>query len=274
MKSKSVTRLVESGLLLALATVLSIVKLVDLPYGGSITAASMLPIVLIAYRHGVRGGLVAATAYSLIQLLLGMNTLSYVTTPLSIAAVILLDYVVAFAVFGLGGIFRKGRPQGSALVLGILTTGALRYVCHVISGCTVWAGLSIPTSAAFIYSLAYNATYMIPEIIILALGAVYISRVLSFENERITRSPAQKTASPAVLTLSVISKTALLATAVWAIVLIAPGIQNADSGELFLAGLAAVSWKTVGLVSLCGSWIFLLLELIASRIRIRQLENK
>ena len=261
MKSKSVTRLVESGLLLALATVLSMVKLVDLPYGGSITAASMLPIVLIAYRHGVRGGLVAATAYSLIQLLLGMNTLSYVTTPLSVAAVILLDYVVAFAVFGLGGIFRKGRPQGSALVLGILTTGALRYVCHVISGCTVWAGLSIPTSAALVYSLAYNATYMIPDVAVAAVAAWYLSRAVDLSGER----PARVADTARSSAWSLVSAGAVAATAIADIALVFRHLQDGETGDFIITGLANVNWVAFAIVTAVGAVVAVVFAMIGKK---------
>ncbi len=174
---KRALRLTESAIMLAFATILSMVKLVDLPYGGSITAFSMLPILLIAYRYGTGWGLFTAFAHSLLQLLLGMNALSYATSAGAAVAIILLDYVVAFLVLGLGGIFRgKLRSQGAALAAGAILTGALRYICHVISGCTVWAGLSIPDSHALLYSLAYNATYMVPEILITVVGAVYLRR--------------------------------------------------------------------------------------------------
>ena len=92
-------KLVESALLVAIATVLSMVKLVELPYGGSITLASMLPIVLIAYRSGILWGLGSGFVYGVIQQLLGLKNLSYFTTWQSILAIILLDYLVAFAAY-------------------------------------------------------------------------------------------------------------------------------------------------------------------------------
>ncbi|MBQ8911953.1 MAG: energy-coupled thiamine transporter ThiT, partial [Clostridia bacterium] len=57
----------------------------------------------------------------------------------------------------------------------------MRYICHVISGCTVWAGMSIPTGGAFVYSLIYNATYMLPETIILILVSYYLGTSLDFD---------------------------------------------------------------------------------------------
>ena len=67
--------LVECAVMVALATVLSLIKLYELPYGGSVTAASMLPILIIAYRHGTGVGLGTALVYGVIQQLLGINTL-------------------------------------------------------------------------------------------------------------------------------------------------------------------------------------------------------
>ena len=113
--------LVESAIMIALATVLSVFKLAELPYGGSITLASMLPIAVLAYRHGTLRGLGAGLVYGVIQQLLGLKNLSYFTTPQSIVAIILLDYAVAFAVIGLAGIFRRlVRRQSAAMLLGTL----------------------------------------------------------------------------------------------------------------------------------------------------------
>lgn len=106
--------LVECAIMIALATVLSMVKLAELPYGGSITIASMLPIAIIAYRRGMGWGLGSAFVYAVIQQLLGLNSLSYVTTWQSVVAVILLDYIVAFTVVGFAGIFRNAiKKSGS-----------------------------------------------------------------------------------------------------------------------------------------------------------------
>ena len=102
------TVLTECSIMIALSTVLSVVKLFEMPYGGSITLASMMPIVILSYRHGTRVGLAAALVESVIQLFLGLNTFSYFTTWQSLVALALLDYLVAFLLFGLSGIF-KGK---------------------------------------------------------------------------------------------------------------------------------------------------------------------
>ena len=152
MNSKAKTSLLtltECSLMIALATVLSVFKLFEMPYGGSITLASFVPIVLIAYRHGAKCGLGTAAVAAVIQMLLGLKNFSYFTTWQSIVALALFDYVIAFAVFGLSGIFRKSlKNQALAVTTGGFFACVLRYICHVISGATVWAGLSIPTEAA------------------------------------------------------------------------------------------------------------------------------
>ena len=154
-KMSSTRKLVEASLLVALATVLSVLKIAELPYGGSITLASMLPVVLLSYRHGTRWGLGGGAVFAVLQQLLGYQNLEYVTTWQSVLAVIFLDYLIAFTVIGFGGVFRRSiERQNLSLAVGSAFVCLLRYICHVISGATVWAGISIPTSAALGYSLA------------------------------------------------------------------------------------------------------------------------
>ena len=243
--SISTTRiLAECALMLAVGIVLSLVKLIDLPYGGSVTVASMLPVILISYRHGVKYGLITGVAYGIIQQLLGLNTLSYVTTFVSIIAVILLDYVVAFTVLGLGGSFRKIiKSQPAALVAGTILACLLRYACHVISGATVWAGLSIPTNAALIYSLGYNATYMIPETIVTVALAYYIGSLIDFRNPTIRHmAQTEKTKIPLLFWTGGL---ALAAGLIVDIASIFPYLQNPESGEFDFAGLSSVNWMVV-----------------------------
>lgn len=259
--NRNAYRLTESSIMLAFAAVLSVLKIVDMPYGGSVTACSMLPLLIIAYRYGTRWGTLTAFAYALIQLLLGLDNLSYATSFGAAVAIIVCDYLLAFVVLGLGGLFRRnGWSQGVSLTAAAVATGLLRYLCHVIAGCTVWAGLSVPTAEAALYSFSYNATYMLPELVILALGALYISRFLSFDGASITRAAARRNAPPVVLALTIISKTVLFAALVWVVVLLAPSIQSVSDGTLFLAGLAAAPWGTVGIVIASGLGIFAVLE--------------
>lgn len=243
-------KLVEAALMIALATVLSILKLVDLPYGGSVTMASMLPILILSYRNGLGWGLGGALVYAVIQQLLGLKTLSYFTTPDSVIAIILLDYIIAFTVVGLGGIFKRvTKKQTTAIVLGAVCTCLLRYICHVISGATLWVGLSIPDSAALLYSLGYNATYMLPETIVLAAVGYYVCSLIDFNKEvpsRAVRHAEEKASLP----LYSISIGMLVLGTVVDILLISPHLQDPDTGEFTFALLGEVNWIEVSIVSI------------------------
>ena len=98
MKNTKVRVLTESAIMIALSTVLSILKIAEMPYGGSVTVASALPIIIIAYRYGLKTGLFAGTVHAALQLVLGLSALSYATSWQSVVAIIMLDYIVAFAV--------------------------------------------------------------------------------------------------------------------------------------------------------------------------------
>ena len=250
--SKQIVAMIECSMMIALSTVFSMVKLVDMPYGGSVTIASMLPIVIAAYRHGFLWGLGTALVNSVIQLLLGINNLSYFSTWQSILAIILLDYVVAFGVFAISGLFRKvEKRQNLAFLYGILLSSLLRYACHVISGATVWAGLSIPTNAALVYSLSYNATYMIPETIVLIAIGVYLTSVVDFRSQYPARMKAE--ALDKVEVYSVISASFIIvATMIADIILIAPHLQDPESGEFVFTYLGEANFVAIGVVSVVG----------------------
>lgn len=200
MNKKRTISIVESAVMIALAVILSMIEVVKMPFGGGITAAAMLPIVLIAYRHKNKWGILTAFVYGLLQLLLGLGNLQYATTFAAACAIIFLDYILAFGVLGFAGIFRgKLNSQSAELTLGILISCFLRYVLHVICGCTVWAGVSIPTADGLIYSLAYNAAYMIPETIITLGAAWYLSKYINFRSEKLVPNFDKQDKVPAIL---------------------------------------------------------------------------
>lgn len=261
--NKTIKALTESAVMVAFAAVLSLIKIIDLPYGGSVTIASMLPIAIISYRHGLGWGFLSATVYGAIQQLLGLSTLSYFTTWQSIVAVILLDYVVAFAVIGLAGIFRKPvKNQALSLCLGCFVICILRYACHVIGGATVWAGLSIPSEAAMIYSLSYNATYMLPETIILLVITAYIAANINFESKMPTRMVRPNMPTNLGWMAPVAGLVAVLAT-IADTMLIFSKLQDAESGEFSIKGLAGVNWTLV--VAITATALLIAASLLAMR---------
>ena len=244
----STRRLVECGVLIAIATVLSMLKVAQLPYGGSITAASMLPIIIIAYRHGTKTGLITGFVYGLVQLVLGVNNLSYATTWKGALAIVLLDYVVAFLFLGLGGIFRRENDrQGISIALGALLGAVLRYLCHVASGATVWAGLSIPTADALKFSFIYNATYMVPETIVLIIAAYYIGSSLDFKAEQPVRV-ARKSFDTSKI-FAIIAGLVLAATLIFDTVSVFAHLQNGETGEWDISGIGQVNWHLVIIIT-------------------------
>ena len=99
-KTKTSTTIVECAILIAMAFALSFIKIIYMPYGGSVTAASMVPIIVAGYRHGLKWGLLTGFTYSILQLLMGLANVSYATSWVAAVAIILLDYVGAFTVLG------------------------------------------------------------------------------------------------------------------------------------------------------------------------------
>ncbi|MBQ8497236.1 MAG: energy-coupled thiamine transporter ThiT [Clostridia bacterium] len=253
-QTQTLRALTESAVMIALATVLSFIKIIDMPYGGSVTIASMLPVALISYRHGAKWGLTSATVYGVIQQLLGLSTLSWFTSWQSIVAIILLDYVVAFAVIGFAGIFRKSiKSQAIALAFGCFGVAILRYICHVISGATVWVGLSIPDYAALSFSFAYNATYMLPETIILLVVAVYVGSMVDFKAT--VPSRIKHGGTPANLGwIAPVSGLIAVIAIIADTVLVFQNIQDED-GNFVIESLANVNWTLVIAITAVGALI-------------------
>lgn len=269
-KSKDkVRKLVECAVMIALASALSLFPIMKMPYGGSVTLASMLPIIIIAYRNGIGWGLGSGFAFAFVQQMLGLHNLSYVSTWQSVVAVIVLDYALAFVVLGLGGIFReKLGEQKRELLFGTLFVCIIRYFCHVVSGATVWAGISIPTTAAMIYSIGYNATYMIPETIVTAVVAYYIGSMIDFRPVKLVRLSIEEHKA-ALPTYCRILRTAAVTVAVAATVYDALAVfghlQDAESGEFTFAHLGEVAWTPVIIVSAVAA-VVLIASFIASSV--------
>ena len=210
MKKKNLYWLVESAVMIALAAVLELVaKMVipEMPFGGQVTIVSMLPVVLVGWKYGIGNGLITGFVYSLVQMALGVKTISGLIMPASedylgsignVVLMFLLDYLVAYTVLGLGAIYKKKIPNNStSLALGAFTILSLRYVSHILSGYILygaWAewfftqdgfyswGQTIMNTftgnaLSLIYSIIYNGFYMIPEIIITTAVAIIIGKV-------------------------------------------------------------------------------------------------
>ncbi|MGN0657086.1 MAG: energy-coupled thiamine transporter ThiT [Ruminiclostridium sp.] len=179
MKNKKLYALTDGAITIALATVLSFIKIFELPWGGEITLLSMLPIALFSIRCGVKYGLWISFAYSLVQLAIGISKglLAWGLTPLALIFCILLDYIGAYTVLGTAGLFRRRGTAGR--IAGISLALLLRTGFHVLSGVLIWNSYGelwngFFTDNSWLYSLLYNGSYMLPELVFTIIGAVII----------------------------------------------------------------------------------------------------
>jgi thiamine transporter len=151
----------ETVMFVALAAVLSCIKIFSLPQGGSVTAASMVPILWLALRRGPKVGLFAATVYGVVQFALQ----PYIFHP----AQMLLDYPLAFGLLGLAGFFQK-RPF-IGITMGI--TG--RFLAHFLSGIIFFASYAPEGMHPAVYSAVYNGGYLLVELVI-SMYIIYLLR--------------------------------------------------------------------------------------------------
>lgn len=194
-----ILKLVTSGVLISLALVLSMIKVFEFPFGGSITLFSMVPVLVLGYMYGIRWGLVCATIYGVLQMVLGATTtqaflgLSGWTVPV----MAFLDYILAFMVLGMSGMFKnKIKKPTTSIVTGSIVAVLLRFLCHFASGWILWGtyasdffeGLNNSFGSfmlssfdgqmlAMMYSLIYNGAYMLPELIISIIGIVAVINI-------------------------------------------------------------------------------------------------
>ncbi len=161
--------LTECAVMVGLATALSLVKLWEMPLGGSITLLSMLPIMLIALRHGTAVGLGTAFVYSVGQLFLGLSSLmSWGMDATMWVGSVVFDYLLAFTLLGLAGVFRRYGVKGA--LCGVVFASVLRFVSHFISGAIFFAIWS-PWDNYVWYSVCYNGAYMGVELVLTMVGA-------------------------------------------------------------------------------------------------------
>lgn len=163
MKKKwNVRMLTEGGMMIALATILSYLKIYKAPMGGSVTAGSMIPIIIFAIRWGIVPGLAVGSAYGVLQFILE----PYFYHPIQF----LLDYPLAFGLLGLAGIAYYMKDKDSVkgyinIFLAIFIAISGRMICHILSGVVFFAEYAGDKNP-WLYSIQYNAFYLIPELII------------------------------------------------------------------------------------------------------------
>ena len=175
--SKSI---VMAGVCVSLSFALSFIKLFELPFGGSVTLVSMLPIMVFSYVYGIKKGLIVGLIYGLLQAL---------QDPFIVhGAQFLLDYPIAFAMTGFAGILSKYHkldniPQVK-FALSAFIGGGLRYVAHVLSGVFAFGAYALDAGAEniWLYSVVYNTYVLIDVVLVTIVGAIIFSSK-NFRNE-------------------------------------------------------------------------------------------
>ena len=176
---------------ISMSFALSYIRLFKMPQGGSVTLASLLPLMLYSYMFGVRKGVFAGFVYGLLQAVQD----PWILHP----AQFLLDYPVAFAAIGVSGMFRKVEklnkfPQVS-FTLGALVASSLRFISHVFSGVFAFWEFALDSLGnpmnVWAYSLGYNSFVFIDIAIVVAAGAFVLSSK-AFMKE-VNRHSAKKT---------------------------------------------------------------------------------
>jgi len=163
-KKWTVRMLANAALCIALAFILSYIRLYKMPQGGSITLASMLPIFMFAYAYGVGPGMLAGFAYGILQFIQD----AYFVHPVEL----LLDYPLAYAMLGLAGMASKFSDQWG-LIPGIVIGTFCRFLCAFVAGLVFFGSFAPEGQSVLVYSASYNGAYLVPEAVIcIALAMV------------------------------------------------------------------------------------------------------
>lgn len=164
MRARSTRQLAEAGIAVALSAALGLVKVYQLPQGGSITAGSMVPVFWLSLRWGPRTGVLTGALLGLVN---------FVLEPVFLHPVqFILDYPVAFGALGLAGFFR-GVPW-----LGVVAGGAGRFLSHFLSGVVFFAQYAPRGTSPLVYSAVYNGSYMLPEVVVSVVLTLLVLRAL------------------------------------------------------------------------------------------------
>lgn len=183
----------ESAIMIALSLALCWVsEILPWPFlqGGSVTPFAMVPLIIIGYRHGTKQGLLTAFIFSLFEMMFGFKNFSFVTGIFAYIVLALTDYIIAYSVMGLGGMFKGkfGSRQSVELAAAGVICCLLRFICHFISGIVIWGGYCPEGQAVWIYSLTYNGSYMLPETVITAVGLAAVGSILNFTGKDISKN--------------------------------------------------------------------------------------
>jgi thiamine transporter len=163
--------LAEAAVMIALAVVLDALRLYTLPQGGSITVGEMVPLLFLALRRGTKIGVFAGAIFGIIDVYFE----PFIYNPFQF----LLDYPLAFGALGLAGFFSR-RPLNWAPPVGVAVGLGGRFVCHFFSGMIFFASFAPAGENPALYSAIYNASYLLPGLIISEVVILALVRARAF----------------------------------------------------------------------------------------------
>ena len=172
-------KMVEIAMAIALSVVLSLLRLFRMPQGGSVTLA-MLPLFIIAFRWGVKAGILGGVGAGLLQLVLGPA----IVHP----AQLILDYPLAYGLVGLAGVFRdriqdkKNIKQFKWIFLGMIFGAGTRLISHVLSGVIFFAHYTPEGQNVWAYSIIYNASFLVPALLLCLVIIVPLKKVIFLDD--------------------------------------------------------------------------------------------
>lgn len=174
MEKSNIRRLCVTAIMLALAAVLSLIKIWSNPWGGSVTLFSMVPIILISLMFSTSWSIFASFVYALIQI--GVDIAGMMAWGMDVRmwiGAIVFDYLLAYTVIGFAGVFAKKGTAG--IIFGTSLAFVLRFLSHFLSGCIffdIWMPETFVNPA--VYSVVYNATYLLPELAMTLLAVILL----------------------------------------------------------------------------------------------------
>lgn len=189
--NNTVRKLTHSAIMIALATVLSVFAVLKMPNGGSITFASMVPIIVISLMYDVKWAMLTSFTYALVQMLMDFSA-PPTQDFFSFLLVILLDYILAYAVLGLSGPIARRFQSNVSLgaAVGTACVILMRLCCSFLSGILIWGVYAPENTPVWLYSLGYNSSYMIPEMLVSIVVVVVLVKSVNLDKLAAKRAAA------------------------------------------------------------------------------------
>ncbi len=153
--------LAEIIVLAALSAALYTVRPFSLPYGGSVTIGSMVPVMWLSLRRGIRAGFISGAIFGILALPIDILLLPY--SPVANPFQAVIEYPIAFGVLGLAGLFHKKYA-----IAGVSIAMFIKFLLHYLVGAFIWVYVYDfpPEWGQFLYPVVYNGSFLLIEYII------------------------------------------------------------------------------------------------------------